>query len=429
MNTDKNKKKVVEILSIKHGNVIAESVYNKKDCQSFFCVKREGKMDTKKSLPIDDMVYKPISGHNKLLEDRVILLPSEVGNYESDSALLKRVQEYIHRYVAVSPEYENIVAHYVLLTWVYDFFSEVPYLRVLGNPGSGKTRFLEVVGSICYKATFAGGSTTSASILRIVDQVRGTMVLDEANYAFSDMTTPIAQILNQGYSRRFPVMRVDGKNGIFNPKSFWVYGPKLLATRERFQDDALESRCLSEVVVGTGARNEVPTTLPDCFEKEALELRNMLLAYRFSFTKEVLSKSRLAISEDVHPRIRQVFFPLMNIAPTMQEQSFLVNAAFSHHRRVIETFKETDEYVVLSALLELQKKKDKPTVHEIAHHCGLGIHSKAIGQILRRKLHLKTHRTGNGYIVPILGNENALKEAQRRFEIKNEQNEGSELTK
>ncbi len=51
----------------------------------------------------------------------------------------------------------KIVPYYILLTYVYDNFPEIPYLRVIGDYGSGKSRFMRVVGSVCYSPIITNG--------------------------------------------------------------------------------------------------------------------------------------------------------------------------------------------------------------------------------------------------------------------------------
>jgi hypothetical protein len=48
------------------------------------------------------------------------------------------VQDFIRRYVDLSPAFEKVATHYVLLSWVYDAFNELPYLPLRGDYGSGK---------------------------------------------------------------------------------------------------------------------------------------------------------------------------------------------------------------------------------------------------------------------------------------------------
>ena len=70
---------------------------------------------------------------------------------------------------------------YVLLTWVYNRFSSIPYLRVIGDYGSGKTRLLQVL-NICYKSIIASGNASEAPIFRLIDRYGGTLIIDEAEF-------------------------------------------------------------------------------------------------------------------------------------------------------------------------------------------------------------------------------------------------------
>jgi len=48
------------------------------------------------------------------------------------------VSPQLHQSVDLSPAFEKVATHYVLLSWVYDAFNELPYLRLRGDYGSGK---------------------------------------------------------------------------------------------------------------------------------------------------------------------------------------------------------------------------------------------------------------------------------------------------
>ena len=52
------------------------------------------------------------------------------------------------RYVDLSPTFQRVVTYYVLLTWLYDAFNELPCLRLHGDYGSGNTRALLTIGSL-----------------------------------------------------------------------------------------------------------------------------------------------------------------------------------------------------------------------------------------------------------------------------------------
>lgn len=67
----------------------------------------------------------PFSATNNLLTHDVVVFPSEPAEYESTEALLVAVRAFIHRYCDVSDGFEEIAAHYVLFSWIYDAFNEV----------------------------------------------------------------------------------------------------------------------------------------------------------------------------------------------------------------------------------------------------------------------------------------------------------------
>jgi len=102
--------------------------------------------------------------------------------YDSQMSLFNEAKAFIHRYVELLADFEDIATLYVLLTWVFECAPSIPYLRVIGDWGSGKTRFLYVVGSICFRPIFASGATTPSPIFRILDKFQGTLVLDEADF-------------------------------------------------------------------------------------------------------------------------------------------------------------------------------------------------------------------------------------------------------
>ncbi len=149
----------------------------------------------------------PYSPQNNLIRNEIVLLPTMPEEYESEDRLIAGIRSFIHRYVNVTPHYEEIAAYYVLFSWVYDGFNELPYLRVRGDPGCGKTRFLLTVGSLCYKPIFASGASTVSPLFRLLEIFRGTLIIDESDFRFSDEKAELVKILNNGNVRGFPVLR------------------------------------------------------------------------------------------------------------------------------------------------------------------------------------------------------------------------------
>src|SRR5204863_10034635 len=174
------------------------------------------------------------------------------------------------RHVEVSEGFEEIATYYVLFSWVYDAFHEVPYVRVRGGYGSGKTRFLLTVGSLCRLPIFASAASTVSPIFRLLEAFRGTLILDEGDFRFSDEKSEVVKILNNGNAKGFPVLRTEvSAKKEFDPRAYQVFGPKVIATRGFFQDRALESRCVTEDMRGHALRSEIPLNLEERFDEDA----------------------------------------------------------------------------------------------------------------------------------------------------------------
>src|SRR5580704_1140792 len=189
------------------------------------------------SIPFELNKIKP-----PLLDDMVrqgvVLLPSKgIPVRAVDQAcLVDKLIRFIHRYLDIPPFWEKMVAHYVLMTWVYDRFTAVPYLRLLAEHGTGKSRFLQVAGALCYKSIICGGSISVASVFRLTDQWRGTLALDECDFNHSNEWIEIVRLLNCGYMANLPAVRAESVGRSFAPRAFYVFGPKILAGRHRFED-------------------------------------------------------------------------------------------------------------------------------------------------------------------------------------------------
>src|SRR5881398_2663732 len=183
----------------------AEMIYRPEENRTLFCVSKDGDIRYEPSLLINGQRLTPYSPRNNLLINEVVLFPSEATEYGSEQKLIEEIRAFIHRYVDVSQLFEQIASYYVLFSWVYDSFNELPYLRLRGDAGSGKTRFLLTVGSLCYKPIFASGASTVSPLFRILDSMRGTLIVDEGDFRFSDEKAELVKILNNGNGRGFPV--------------------------------------------------------------------------------------------------------------------------------------------------------------------------------------------------------------------------------
>lgn len=111
-----------------------------------------------------------------------------------------------------------------------------------------------------------------------------------------------------------------------DPQAFHVFGPKIVATRGRYEDRALESRFITEGPGARPLRSDIPINLPPTFKDEARELRHKLLLYRFRRRSEITLNPALA-DPMLEPRLNQIMPPLLSVVSDPRLQGELRYAA------------------------------------------------------------------------------------------------------
>ena len=260
-----------------------------------------------------------------------MLFPSELADYGTQKKLIEEIQRYIHRYVDLDAGFELLTAYYVLFTWLYDGFNEVPYLRLKGDFGTGKTRFLQTVGALCYRPSFTSGASTVSPPFHMLDMIGGTLILDEADFRYSDEKAEMTKILNNGNIRGMPVLRSEmNRTREFSPRVFSVFGPKIIAMRGDFEDQALESRFITYETDAVPLRQDIEINLRASYGDEALLLRNQLLLYRF-YHADTFEPRRELVNPLLPARVNQIFLPLLSIVEDSTDRLTLAKLMGSHH--------------------------------------------------------------------------------------------------
>ena len=409
---DDHKKKPVPVVSRVSGDTLIELVYDPAKRTTALAVSRFGGLwNIEQEVRIDTgETLIPYSAQNNLIVNECVLLPSHPVEYGLKRELIADIRAFLHRYVDLSPLFEQIAAHYVLLTWVHDAFNELPYLRLRGDYGTGKTRGLITIGSLCYKPFFASGASTTSPIFHTLNAFGGTLVLDEADMPFSDAKAELVKILNNGTVKGMPVLRsVINRHKEFNPYAFKVFGPKIIATREVFQDRALESRFLTEETGTRPMRPDISIHLPDSLKDEARELRNRLLHFRFcEFFRIETDPS--ALMEGVEPRLNQTALSLLSLVDDPLLRKDIQSALIAQNEDARSDRRDSVEGHVAASTLAIFQGPESAfaSVRDITHQFnveygseyGRTFTNKSIGHILRGQLGLKTEKSRGVYVVP-----------------------------
>lgn len=336
------------VSAVLNSGTLVEMVSDTKRKRTGFAVWRDSDWDWRNEIEDDaGRLLAPLAFDNDLLRSNVVLFASEPEEYGSQKELLGEVLAFMHRYVGLSDGFEKIASAYVLFSWVHDAFNELPYLRVRGDYGSGKTRFLQTIGSICYRPIFASGASTVSPIFHMLDLFGGTLIVDEADFRTSDEKADMVKIFNNGNVRGMPVLRSQiTRAREFEPRVFQVFGPKIVATRGRYDDRGLESRFITEEMSVHSLREDIPINLPAAFESEALALRNRLLLYRFRNLAR-LKPDETLVDRSLHPRLNQVLVPLLSVIDAKKERDDLRRLARAYHGRTaaIGDRRDMEDYV------------------------------------------------------------------------------------
>lgn len=425
MPASRQSKAIPTISRVCSDQTLVELVYDAEQRKTGLVVSRFGGLwNIEQEVTIETgEVLVPYAATNNLIASECVLLASKPEECGLKEDLLGDIRAFLRRYVDITPLFEDVAAHYVLLTWVYDRFGEMPYLRLRGDFGSGKTRGLLALGSICYRPFFASAASTTAPIFHTINAFGGTLVLDEADLPFSDERAEVVKILNSGSVRGMPLLRcVPNKHREFNPHAFKVFGPKIVGMREAFSDHALESRFITEEMGQRPLRPDIPIHLPPAFKQEALTLRNRLLHYRISEYFNISSNPAALIS-GVAPRLNQTALSLLSLVDDPAVRARIQDHLAAGYADLVADREASPEAAVLAAALAALEKADGAGVplRRIAEQYNMTATSdfgwpasnRWIGSMLRKKLHIRTRKSNGIYIVPMEEQEKLLQIAER----------------
>jgi hypothetical protein len=420
--SEDSKRNVQEVYS-EHfqDNIFLEAYYDPETRKTGLLLCENGNVSQTDEYDYEGIIYTAPPPTNPLLTTGFVKLPSGFTEYGSDKELNDEIRAFLHKYVQLPEEFEEIVPWYIMFTWVFDSFRELPYLRVVGDFGCGKSRFLFIAGSVCYRPIFLNGSASVSAVFRIINEVKGTIVFDEADFQYSDTTNDIIKILNAGFQKGTPVFRSEENGGAkkgksFAPTPYDVFSPKILGTRRNFADGALESRCLTAPMVSL-TRKDIPENLDEEFEREALAIRNKLTTFRFRKLSQGIKKTSLPSNLEIEPRLRQIITPIYSVIEEEEGRNAILQFITRKQYQMVEDRYNSPEGELFRSFLKIKEEEREPTIKAICDEYNSSfagkfpIKSKTVGERFEQIFHLEKKRNSKGYIV--LDNEHNEKQIEK----------------
>ena len=145
------------------------------------------------------------------------------------------LESIISQFFELDPADLHLSVAHVLSSWVPECFETVPYLWLVGPPGSAKTTFLKLLSCLCRRSVLVG-DIRPAALYQLVHNSDITLLIDELELNGSRSSSEIARLLRTGNTRGVPTVR--------NGQRFCTFCCKVLTSRLPPTDGALASRSL-----------------------------------------------------------------------------------------------------------------------------------------------------------------------------------------
>lgn len=252
-------------------------------------------------LPFSNGEYKAVVGiPQKSLINKVETMDTE--------DIFKKITEHMNKYLDAPEKEIDMFAYYAMFTWFYKKTNTVPYLRFIGDTGKGKSRFLKVISDLCFYPIYISGASSGNAMLRYNDQWHGTIVADECDPKGGAEDT-LTKYLNQGFEKGQHILKCKSTN--YNEMDYLdPFGPKVIAMRKPFPDNATEGRLIS-IKPRETRRKDIPVNLPLAYEREVEYLRAAMARWVLFNWHNVDGNQLYDCSHlDVESRIKQIVTPL-----------------------------------------------------------------------------------------------------------------------
>lgn len=323
--------------------------------------------------------------------------------------VFREVHKYIRSQVHFTRDWQPVVVTlWAMGTYLHQQFPCYGHLW-LNSPTtqSGKTKLLDVLWTICYKAEEPQLEPTSAVLFRFASAFGGTLLLDEIDNLSPEKRSDVISILNHYHKHGVVFRCVPGKNKKYTVEKFTVYCPKVIAGISNLPD-ILADRCIKIYLHRKRPADKVERFMPGMYE-DTEELRNQIDAWAARDVFQILGACKdykqLGVPKRADERLRNILEPLFAIAAVLpkwvHDKLDEATVKLARDRRANE--EESNPVVLgIQALRENfpegedQWRLRSDQAFEIFQHDVPGIETKAHAQALLRRLGLRSTRVRVG---------------------------------
>jgi len=277
--------------------------------------------------------------------------------------IFEHLLEFYHQHLVLKEHEYDILALWVMASWLVDDFHTCPYLALIAPKSSGKTQVLEAIRQTAYRA-YATSSVTPAALFRSIEMWHLTLCIDEAQDLINSNTETgqaIYACLLAGYKRGISALRAGDKSVDFAPESFDLFGFKAFSGTKLVLD-TLESRSITFDMQKSKPKKIIIN------EDYAMELRSMLLWYRFTH----LHKLKMRMPHECESgRLIELFTPLYTVEhglDCIESLDFTLEKMLTRDSEEEKNTLEAEIMTAISTLLETPTEGTFTDRHMILIH-------------------------------------------------------------
>ncbi len=322
-------------------------------------------------------------------------VPEEVG------ALYEDIRQFVIDHVDFTdPRLYDLVTAWIMATWVLEAWDVVPYIFLMGPKASGKTRVLEVLRALAYRAILTS-TASEAALYTCIESWKTTMLLDEIERYGKEKYETAQNLLNSGYRRDSPAIRVKIEEGGFRVlETYDVFGLKALAGTEGLLP-TLESRSI--IIRMAKARRKVRFTID---QRRAQALRSRLLVWRWTMLDRIEELNRVHVEDAVTAldfadgRFVELYAALYAVSP--EARTAIITYARDSAQEYADEEATSIEAEVAIVVLKLRGaiNEGKFTVAQVVESYNAerspdeALGSRVVGRVIKRLGFVKTRGAG-----------------------------------
>jgi len=245
LNKPKDETLYVSYFDLPDGKYLEEIVKDGVECFILYD-KKTGEHEIVKEYMYGDVPIRPyeISTNMK----NAVIMPDGIEEYGTLGELLKEMHDFaLEEYDPVDyPELYELTIDLFLTSWISPVWQKnmaekfIPIVNPRGPSETGKKRFLTIARWLTYHSIYALKTLRVPTLFRATATLDGTLILDEADMNDSTLSNELVEFLNSRCDG-VPIPRYSKDS---NEVEWWnSFGMTVMATRQGFSDDGLESRC------------------------------------------------------------------------------------------------------------------------------------------------------------------------------------------